>query len=146
MKKLIINSICLFIAVISGVLLFVLKYQVKEQETILHQIHRQILRNKREIHMLEAEWAHLNDPQRLQELVAAQTSWQTIQAHQIVKISDLPMRSVEDSADFHEREKNELLSQEEAVHGDKEKKQSISTKQGKALEKVSIKDKKRNNR
>lgn len=92
MKKLIINSICLLIALISGVGLFVLKYQVKDEENTLNRIHREILKNKREIHMLEAEWAHLNDPQRLQELVAAQTNWQTIKAEQIARLTEIPMR------------------------------------------------------
>lgn len=103
MKKLIINGIFLLVAVFSGVLLFVLKYQVKEQETVLNRIHRQILRDKREIHMLEAEWAHLNDPQRLQDLVATQTDWQTIQSRQIIKLTDIPMRTVQSKANFENK-------------------------------------------
>ncbi len=92
MKKTLINALCLFIAVLSGICLFILKYQVKEEERQLQKIHREILQNKREIHMLEAEWAHLNDPQRLLELVKSQTNWETISANQISILSDIPLR------------------------------------------------------
>ena len=93
MKKLFINSLCLLVAVLCGVGLFVLKYQVKEQESILKGIHKDILKNKRELHMLEAEWAHLNDPERLQNLVMEQTNWQSIQAEQLIKLDDIPLKS-----------------------------------------------------
>lgn len=92
MRKTLINALCLMIAVLSGICLFVLKYQVKEEERQLQTIHREILQNKREIHMLEAEWAHLNDPQRLLELVHSQTDWETISAPQISTLSDIPLR------------------------------------------------------
>ncbi len=92
MRKILINALCLFIAVLSGICLFLLKYQVKEEERQLQKIHREILQNKREIHMLEAEWAHLNDPQRLLELVQSQTNWETISAKQISALSDIPLR------------------------------------------------------
>ena len=92
MIKIIFNSFCLAIALISGISLFVLKYQVKAEEKQLQTIYREILQNKREIHMLEAEWAYLNDPQRLQALVHSQTNWQTISPKQIVILSDIPMR------------------------------------------------------
>ncbi len=92
MRKTLINALCLFIAVLSGICLFILKYQVKEEERLLQKIHREILQNKREIHMLEAEWAHLNDPQRLLELVQSQTNWERISAKQISMLSDIPLR------------------------------------------------------
>lgn len=95
MIKILFNAFCLAVALISGISLFVLKYQVKAEEKQLQAIHREILQNKREIHMLEAEWAYLNDPQRLQALVNSQTEWQTIAPEQIVTLSDIPMRPTE---------------------------------------------------
>lgn len=92
MKKTVINAFCFFIAVLSGICLFILKYQVKEEERSLQKIHREILQNKREIHMLEAEWAYLNDPQRLLELVTTQTNWETISSKQISTLYDIPLR------------------------------------------------------
>ncbi len=89
------------IAILSGVSLFVLKYQVKAEEELLQKTHREILQTKREIHMLEAEWAYLNDPQRLLALVESQTDWQVITPTQLVALSDIPTRPKE--------EENELV-------------------------------------
>lgn len=96
MLKIILNAFCLMIALISGISLFVLKYHVKAEEEKLQSIHREILQNKRERHMLEAEWAYLNDPQRLLALVHLQTDWQPIAPEQIVALSDIPMRETEE--------------------------------------------------
>lgn len=95
MRKFIMNTIFLFVAILSGVSLFVLKYQVKEKETELRLIHLDILKTKRELHMLEAEWAHLNDPKRLKALVTSQTNWEVIKSDQLIELKDLPLK-VED--------------------------------------------------
>ncbi len=95
MIKLIFNAFCLTVVLISGISMFFLKYQVKDAERELKVIHRDILQTKREIHMLEAEWAHLNDPARLLTLVKSETNWQVIAPEQLVSLSDIPMRSVQ---------------------------------------------------
>lgn len=92
MKKFLINLFFLMIAIFSGVALFTLKYQVKEKETELKSIHANILKTKRDLHMLEAEWAHLNDPKRLKDIVTTQTNWQVIKSEQLVKVDDLPIK------------------------------------------------------
>lgn len=92
MRKFIMNTIFLFVAILSGVSLFVLKYQVKEKETELRLIHLDILKTKRELHMLEAEWAHLNDPKRLKALVTSQTNWEVIKSDQLIELKDLPLK------------------------------------------------------
>ncbi len=98
MVKIIFNGFCLLIALLSGISLFVLKYHVKAEEELLQKTHREILQTKREIHMLEAEWAYLNDPQRLLALVESQTDWQVIAPKQLVTLTDIPMRP-EDTSD-----------------------------------------------
>ena len=42
--------------------------------------------------MLEAEWAHLNDPKRLKAIVTNQTNWQVIKSEQLVRVDDLPIK------------------------------------------------------
>jgi hypothetical protein len=96
MKKFLINMLFLMVAVFSGVGLFVLKYQVKEKETELKNIHVNILKTKRALHMLEAEWAHFNDPTRLKAIVTTQTDWKVIKSEQLVKLDDLPIKLSED--------------------------------------------------
>lgn len=100
MRKFLINSFFLLVAVLSGVTLFTLKYHVKEMENELKKIHVDILKTKRELHMLEAEWAHLNDPKRLKALVTSQTDWQVIKSEQLVELDDLPIKEGDNSADL----------------------------------------------
>ena len=78
------NLLCLLIAVISGVGMFMLKYKVIEKEEELARLHRQIAFDKREIHMLKGDWASLNDPERLRALIAEQTNFKPVGANQII--------------------------------------------------------------
>ena len=51
-----------------GFLLFQVKYAVVEIEDKLIVVTRQMKREQENIHILKAEWTHLNEPQRLQKL------------------------------------------------------------------------------
>lgn len=51
-----------------GFILFKVKYEVVDIEQKLTQVAFQIEREKENIHILKAEWSHLNEPQRLQKL------------------------------------------------------------------------------
>ena len=73
--------------------MFVLKYKVIEKEDELKAIHAQIIRDTRDIHMLEAEWAVENHPKRLLELVKSQTKLEPIKPKQIQDVADLPEKS-----------------------------------------------------
>ncbi len=90
MKRLVWNVFFILIAVFSGVRAFMVKYDVIAKEDQLKEIYRQILDDKREIHMLQAEWMYLNDPQRLKQLIAAQTVFAPVLRTQIVSVADLP--------------------------------------------------------
>lgn len=92
MKRWIFNMLCIMIAVTSGVGMFLLKYQVIEKEEELFRLHRQIAADKREIHMLQGDWASLNDPERLRALVEKQTNLKHFKASQVIDITAVPMR------------------------------------------------------
>ena len=92
MKQTTFNIICLMIAVLSGVGMFLLKYHVIEQETKLDLLRQQIINDKRELHLLRADWAVLTDPQHMRELIK-ETELKPIQAKQIVLPQDLEDRS-----------------------------------------------------
>ena len=51
-----------------GVALFVVKYQVQDLEDQLTAIDHQIVTERQTIHVLKAEWSHLNEPGRLRRL------------------------------------------------------------------------------
>jgi hypothetical protein len=49
--------------------LFQVKYTVSDLENMHKSLKKQILANSEELHVLNAEWAYLNDPSRLSTLV-----------------------------------------------------------------------------
>lgn len=62
------TSIFFLLALIGGFILFKVKYEVVDIEQKLAHATQQISREKETIHILKAEWSHLNEPQRLQKL------------------------------------------------------------------------------
>ncbi len=63
------STFCLiFLALIVGTALFKVKYQVVDIEQRLFEARTLIRQEQENIHMLQAEWSHLNDPKRLQTL------------------------------------------------------------------------------
>ena len=99
MKQSTFNLICLGIAVMAGVGMFLLKYHVLDQEKELAQLRRQILADRRELHLLKADWAVLTDPQHLRELIK-ETGLKPLQAKQIVNPKELEDRPIsEEGAD-----------------------------------------------
>lgn len=93
MKQSTFNLLCLGIAVASGIGMFLLKYHVLDQEKELALLRRQIVNDKRELHLLKADWAVLTDPQHLRELVK-ESDLKPLQAKQIIKPEELEDRSV----------------------------------------------------
>ena len=91
MKQSTFNLICLGCAVLSGVAMFLLKYHVLDQEKELAKVRRQIVSDRRELHLLKADWAVLTDPQHLRELIK-DTNLKPLGAKQIVRPEDLEER------------------------------------------------------
>ena len=52
----------------------------------VHELERQLNHEKTSIHMLKAEWAHLNNPQRLKILVSKYSDLQELDPTQITNI------------------------------------------------------------
>lgn len=88
MKQGTLNFIFLGVAVLAGVGMFLLKYYVLSQEKELAMLRRQIVNDRRELHLLKADWAVLTDPQHLRELIK-ETGLKPLQAKQIVNPSEL---------------------------------------------------------
>ncbi|MGN0920018.1 MAG: hypothetical protein ACI4OR_04630 [Alphaproteobacteria bacterium] len=83
MKQSTFNVMCLGVAVLSGVGMFLLKYHVLDQEKKLALLRRQILSDNRELHLLQADWAVLTDPQHLRALIK-ETNLKPLLGRQIV--------------------------------------------------------------
>ena len=84
--------IWMILAITAGTGLFVLKYEVRAMEEHLVQIEQQTLNNLGAVHVLKAEWSHLNQPTRLEDLGRRLLSLEPVIALQSVSISEIPMR------------------------------------------------------
>ena len=93
MKQSTFNLICLFIAVLFGVGMFLLKYYVLAQEKELLLLRRQIMSDNRELHLLRADWSVLTDPQHLRELIK-ETDLKPFLGKQIVNPEEVEDRPV----------------------------------------------------
>lgn len=70
--------------------MFVMKNKVQSLEKELAQINSNIQDDVKTIHVLNAEWSHLNNPARLRELASKHISLNPLQAEQIINYSALP--------------------------------------------------------
>lgn len=77
------------LAVSTGLALFVVKYQVQDLEDTLTQINREIASNRQAVHVLKAEWSHLNEPNRLRFLVARHLDLGPLENGQFMTPADL---------------------------------------------------------
>jgi cell division protein FtsL len=76
---------------------FELKYRVQAQEQELTKLDRQIQRDRDDIQVLRAEWAHLNDPSRLADLARRHLDLAPVAGVQMVGFEMLPARPAPDS-------------------------------------------------
>lgn len=93
MKQKYFNLICIVVALMSGILTFMLKYHVLDKEKNLKKIYSEIKQNKREMHGLQTDWAALTNPENLR-LQADQTKAQPIRAKQIIQSNQLQEKPV----------------------------------------------------
>jgi hypothetical protein len=78
--------------------LFVLKYQVQDLEDELMHLNRTIVSDTQAIHVLKAEWSHLNDPARLRALTERHLNLSPVRPVQLGSIEDLPEAVTADAA------------------------------------------------
>lgn len=72
--------------------LFHVKYKVHSLEEDLRRLNASILEEQEQLHVLEAEWAYLNRPARLERLTAKYLDLRPLEADQIGAIEDIPGR------------------------------------------------------
>lgn len=97
-----------------SVALFVVKYRVQDLEAEFKNVNRQFLISQEDLHVLRAEWSHLNQPHRLRQL-----------AGQYLEIGPLDAKRIGDAehilGDLPEREELvEATDEELAEVADKE--------------------------
>lgn len=70
--------------------MFVMKNQVQTLESELNRINRSIQDDIKSIHVLKAEWSHLNSPSRLRQLAGKHIFLNQVRPEQIINYSALP--------------------------------------------------------
>jgi cell division protein FtsL len=88
-----INALWISLIALVGAGMFTLKYEVKKLETELVQINQEIKSDSQSIHVLKAEWSHLNNPSRIRRLTQKHIAMKPLQAEQIINYSDLPFNN-----------------------------------------------------
>ncbi len=84
-----INACALMCILGLGTGIFYIKYQVLAIEGDLLQVQREIYRAKESLHLLNAEWAYLNEPKRLQKLAAYHLDLKPARPVQLVAMQTL---------------------------------------------------------
>lgn len=90
--------ISITMAIVLGVTMFTFKYKVKNLENELTTINHQISEDTKAVHILKAEWSHLNSPSRLRKLNKKVTDLNPVKPEQIIDYANLPF-DYEDDAD-----------------------------------------------
>ena len=88
-----INALWISLIALVGAGMFTLKYEVKKLETELVQINDEIKSDSQSIHVLKAEWSHLNNPARIRRLTQKHIAMKPVRAEQIINYSDLPFNN-----------------------------------------------------
>ncbi|MBC8270296.1 MAG: hypothetical protein H8E36_16275 [Rhodospirillaceae bacterium] len=77
-----------------SVVLFSVKYQVQDLEQELVDLSGSIIKEHQSIHVLEAEWSHLNDPERLAALVERHLGMKRVEPGQMVNFQGFKLTSL----------------------------------------------------
>ena len=96
------NSTLLFILV-AGVLslvVFSVKYKVQDLELELTNLQENIKENEDSIHVLNAEWSHMNNPESLKRLAERHLGMKPIQINQLLELFQINERIPERSSKF----------------------------------------------
>jgi hypothetical protein len=115
------------ISVVVGVILFRVKYEVDHLAYEHKMITKNIRNTEETIHVLKAEWAHLNDPERIHRLVVkylpnnnTQSIIQNINKKELTPSQDIKKDVVVADVFFEEKDAFEIFLEEDNV-----KKQSV---------------------
>jgi len=81
----------MFLGVIAAFGLYMVKFKVQGLKTEVAGIEMQLREEKKNHHVLEAEWTYLNRPERLSELNAKYLDLKPVRAAQLGDLASLPM-------------------------------------------------------
>lgn len=82
------------------IILFRVKYEVSALEGVQKRLEHEINQSLESIHVLKAEWNHLNDPHRLQKLCAKYLPYlEPIRSTQLITMEDMVQADIPSNSD-----------------------------------------------
>lgn len=94
------TTLFLLIACVLTVVLYNMENQVEGFQTEIRNLNRQIVEDRKAIHVLKAEWSYLNDPERLKKLAEHHLDLKPVEPGQIGSLADLPEKDAEVEAAY----------------------------------------------
>jgi cell division protein FtsL len=85
--RLLIHMVCVAVLAIG---LYMVKYSVQDVQRNVASLKTELAREKESLHLLNAEWAYLNRPDRLRQLADRHLDLVPLDSRQIEKVSVLP--------------------------------------------------------
>ncbi len=82
----------LLLAAALSLTLFSVEYRVKDLEGEITGLDRSIIKDRKAIHVLHAEWSYLNNPDRLGDEARRYLGMAPVSVEQIVRIANIPER------------------------------------------------------
>ncbi|MBI2707352.1 MAG: hypothetical protein HYX35_03445 [Proteobacteria bacterium] len=95
------TSFLILLALGIGFVLFKVKYEVVEIEEKFLKTLAQVTKEEENIHILKAEWSHLNEPQRLQSLANKYLDIGPMKTQQVVALFDPSSHGTIDNGGTH---------------------------------------------
>lgn len=81
--------LAILLIILSAYSVFHVKYRVKELSRDYTELNRQIAQDKEAVHVLNAEWAYLNQPSRLKLLAERYLNLRYIAASQVKSVENM---------------------------------------------------------
>jgi len=88
----VLNIVSFMMTVVLAVVLYNVKYDAQIHMKRIKVLKVELRQERETIHILRAEWSHLNQPDRLQGLAERYTKLVPLSANQIVTVNNLPER------------------------------------------------------
>lgn len=92
----------LLVAAVMGLAVFYLKYEVTDLEAELERLNHAIVSDREAVHVLKAEWSHLNNADRIRGLADKYLQMDATRPAQLIQPDEVPIES------FAEHRKQEM--------------------------------------
>ena len=94
MKFSVTNFVWMAVVALSAFGLYLVKYSVQEVQRDVAKLEAKLAKEKETVHLLEAEWAYLNRPERLRKLAEGRVDVRPVASANIIDVTRLPSRAL----------------------------------------------------